>query len=183
MRVSGILGCYSAKSKFLFLGIIVLFALNCAKVAPPVPLQSDYSEPGRPTVPVVAVTGNIIDNRDSVGVQKFDESSWIDLHFKGEIDSTSGGVKVFDAFGKEIPFEKEWDISEETSLLVLKPKERLDYNSIYILKLSGTEMRKITGGYLDIDEDGKEREAVDDEMVLPFVTFKNDKSKGDWQGV
>jgi len=168
---------------FLFMGIIVLCALECAKVAPPVPLKSGYSEPGKTPVPVVVVTGNIIENRDSVGVQKFDESSRINLHFKGEIDSASGGVKVFDVFGNEISFEKEWDVSEETSLLVLKPEERLNYNSVYILKVSGTEMRKIRGGYLDLDEDGKEREAVDDEMVLSFVTFKNDNSKGDWQGI
>jgi hypothetical protein len=172
-----------SKKKFLFLVIIVLSAFECAKVAPPVPLKSDYSKSGKPAVPVVAVTGTVVENRDSVGVQKFDESSWINLHFKGEIDSSSGGVKVFDAFGNEIPYEKEWDISEETTLLVLKPSERLDYNSVYILKLSGKEMRKIKGGYLDIDEDGKEREAVDDEMVLPFVTFKNDNSKGDWEGL
>lgn len=168
---------------FLFRGVILLFVLECAKIAPPTPLSSNYSEPGRPVVPVVAVTGNVIENSDSVGVQKFDESSWISLHFKGEIDSTSGGVEVFDAAGKEISYEKEWDISEEATLLVLKPGERLDYNSAYILKVSGKEMRKINGGYLDIDEDGKEREALDDEMVLPFVTFKNDNSKGDWTGI
>ena len=171
------------EKKFLFRGVILLFALGCAKIAPPVPLSSDYSEPGRPVVPVIAVTGNVIKSSDSVGVQKFDESSWINLHFKGEIDSSSGGVKVFDAAGEEIPYEKEWEISEETTMLVLKPFERLDYNSLYILKVSGNEMREIKGGYLDIDEDGKEREALDDEMVLPFVTFKNDNSKGDWTGI
>ena len=168
---------------FLFRGIILLFALGCAKIAPPVPLSSDYSEPGKPVVPVIAVTGSVIKSSDSVGVQKFDESSWINLHFKGEIDSTSGGIKVFDASGEEIPYEKEWEVSEETTMLVLKPVERLDYNSVYILKVSGKEMRKIKGGYLDIDEDGKEREPLDDEMVLPFVTFKNDNSKGDWTGI
>jgi len=168
---------------FLFIGIIVLFAFECAKIAPPIPLKSGYSEPGTPAVPVVAVTGNLIENPDSVGVQKFDESSWINLHFKGEIDSTSGGVKVFDSFGNEIPYEKEWDISEEATMLILKPGERLNYNSIYILEVSGAEMRKLKGVYLDIDGDGKGGEAVDDGMVLPFVTFRNDNSKGDWEGI
>ncbi len=168
---------------FIFL-FLLFFVSDCAKIAPPTPLRADYSElERREVISNVSVSGTVVKKQDSVGVQKFDEASWINLQFEVEIDTTSGGVKVIDAAGREIPFTREWNVSPEVTKLVLKPAERLNYNTVYALKISGIEIYKLNGEYADINRNGVGGELGDDDFVFPFVTFKNDNSKGDWQGV
>lgn len=161
--------------------ILVFFLGDCAKIAAPSPLREDYTETGEEIVSNISISGTIIENRDSVGVQKFDKASWINVEFKGEIDTTSGGIRVMNVAGKEIPFIREWDISTEKTKLVLKPLERLNYNTVYMLKISGAEIYELKGEHLDINRNGVGGEAIADDFVFPFVTFKNDNSKGDWQ--
>ncbi len=173
----------NADKVFIFL-FLLLFVSSCAKIAPPTPLRADYSELERgEVVSNISLSGTVVKKQDSVGVQKFDEASWINLQFKGEIDTTSGGVKVIDTAGREVPFTREWDVSPEVTKLVLKPTERLNYNTVYALKMSGIEIYKLNGEYADINRNGVGGELIDDDFVFPFVTFKNNNSKGDWQGV
>lgn len=168
---------------FIFL-FLLLFVSSCAKIAPPTPLRADYSELERgEVISNVSVSGTVVKKQDSVGVQKFDEASWINLQFKGEIDTTSTGVKVIDAAGREIPYTREWDVSPEVTKLVLKPTERLNYNTVYALKISGIGMYMLNGEHVDINRNGVPGELRDDDFIYPFVTFKNDNSKGDWQDV
>ncbi len=165
---------------FLFLCIFVFFVLDCAKIGPPVPLRKDYTEAEEKEIPSVLIYGTIVENQDSVGVQKYDEASWINLQFMGEIDTTSRGIRVIDVAGNEVPFIREWDVYEDRTFLVLKPGERLDYNTVYVLNIYGTEVYKLDGGYVDFDVDGVGGEAVDDDFVFSFVTLKSDNSKGEW---
>ncbi len=167
----------------LFFCFLVFLIGDCAKIAPPVPLRGDYPGSQAEAIPLFLISGTVISNRDSVGVQKYDESSWVGLQFKGEIDTTSVGVKVIDKNGNRIPFVSEWSVSKDKTALVLKPSERLNYNTCYILKVSGTEIRKLNGEYVDFDEDGITGEVIDDDFVFPFVTVKADDSKGDWSGI
>jgi hypothetical protein len=168
---------------FLFFGVTVFFFSGCAKIAPPSPLKEDYSETGKMIVPAILITGTAVENRDSVGVQKFDKASWINLKFKGEIDTTSRGVKVFNIGGEEVPYVREWNVFSDRTELTLKPEERLNYNTIYMLKISGVEIYKLKGEYVDVNRNGVVGEAVDDDVVFPFVTFKNDNSAGNWDGI
>jgi hypothetical protein len=169
--------------KLLLSLVAIVFLLDCAKIAPPVPLGGRQGIPGAETVPPFLARGSIIDNRDSVGVQKYDESSWIGLQFKGEIDTTSKGIKIFDSKGNKVNYAGEWKIADDRTGLILKPAERLDYNNIYFLKISGTEIRKLNGNYVDLNGDGKSGEALADGLVFPFVTFKADNSPGDWLSI
>jgi hypothetical protein len=168
---------------FLFFGVTVFFFSGCAKIAPPSPLREDYAGVGEIGVSTISISGTIVEKRDSVGVQKYDEASWINLQFRGEIDTTSQGVRIFNIAGEEIPFTREWNVSSDVSELILKPEERLNYNTIYMLKISGLEMYHLKGKYVDIDGDRIGGEVVDDDFVFPFSTFKTDNSKGDWQGI
>jgi len=178
-------GYYPVKKKllFLFFSIFVFFVANCAKIGPPVPLRKDYTGAEEKVIPPVLVYGTVVENRDSVGVQKYDEASWINLQFKDEIDTTSLGIKVIDVTGNEIQFVREWDVYEDRTFLVLKPKERLNYNTVCVLNISGAEVYKLKGKYVDFDGDGVGGEAIDDDLIFPFVTFKTDNSKGDWSSV
>ncbi len=170
-------------AQIIFLFCFVWFSLfSCAKIAAPSPLREDYSERGEMGISTISISGTIVENRDSVGVQKYDEASWINLQFKGEIDTTSRGVRVFNNAGEEVSFTREWNVSPEVTELILKPFERLNYNTFYMLKISGAEMYQLTGKYVDIDGDGIAGEAIDDDFIFLFVTFKTDNSKGDWQG-
>jgi hypothetical protein len=174
---------FEKKIILLFFCFLEFIIVNCAKIAPPVPLRGDYSAPGEEVIPLFLISGNIISNRDSVGVQKYDESSWISLQFKGEIDTTSIGIKVIDINGNKIPFIREWSVYKDITILVLKPLERLSYNTGYILKVSGTEIYRVNGKYVDFDGDKIAGEVIDDDFVFPFVTVKTDDSKGDWSFV
>ncbi|MBN1694088.1 hypothetical protein JW879_01650 [candidate division WOR-3 bacterium] len=171
-----------AQINFLFYFALFSF-FSCAKIAPPSPLREGYSETGEMIVPAILITGTAVENRDSVGVQKYDKTSWINLKFKGEIDTTSRGVKVFNIGGEEVPYVREWNVSSDRTELILKPEERLNYNTVYMLKISGIEVYKLKGEYLDVNRNGVVGEAVDDDVVFPFFTFKNDNSKGSWQGI
>jgi hypothetical protein len=168
---------------FLFFCMSLLLVFNCAKIASPSPLRTDYREMGGTGTSTILISGNIVENRDSVGVQKYDEASWINVQFRGEIDTTSRGVRVINVAGREVPFTREWDVSPDVTELILKPKERLNYNTIYILKISGMEMYYLKGKHVDSDGDGVAGEVVDDDFVFPFVTFKTDNSVGNWQGI
>jgi hypothetical protein len=169
---------------FLFFCMSLSLVFSCAKIAPPTPLRAEYAELERgEIVSNISVSGTVVKKQDSVGVQKFDETSWINLQFKGEIDTTSTGVKVIDAAGREVPFTREWDVSPEVTGLVLKPAERLNYNTVYLLKISGIGIYKLNGQYADINRNGVPGELIDDDFIFPFVTFKNDNSKGDWRGI
>lgn len=165
---------------FLFLCVAVFIVSGCAKIADPLPLREDYLEAAREALANIAA---IVKCRDSVGVQKFDEVSWFTLPFRGEVDTSSGGIRVFNTMGKEVPFIKEWDFSDNETVLVLKPAERLNYNTTYILNVSGAEMYDLKGERLDINRDGIRGEVLADNFVFSFVTFQSDNSKGDWQGV
>jgi hypothetical protein len=171
---------FEKKITLFFFCFLVFFIGDCARIAPPVPLRGDYLAPGEEVIPSFLISGTFISNRDSVGVQKYDESSWIDLQFKGEIDTNSTGIRGIDMKGKEIPFIREWNVSKDRTTLVLKPRERLSYNTCYILKISGTEVYKLNGEYVDFDGDGITGEVIDDDFIFPFVTVKADNSKGDW---
>lgn len=170
------------EEKFLCLlfSFLILFIVGCAKIGPPIPLKEEYEISVEEAIPPLLIYGKILENKDSVGVQKYDESSWINLQFKGEIDTTSSGIKVIDISGKSLQFIREWDVYKDKTLLVLKPSERLDYNMIYLLKITGAGIHKLEGEYVDLDNDGLEGEAIEDDFVFPFVTFKADNSKGDW---
>jgi transcription elongation factor Elf1 len=174
---------FEKKFILLFFCFLIFLIGNCANIVPPVPLREGYSAPGEEVIPSLLVSGNIISNRDSVGVQKYDESSWISLQFKGEIDTTSIGIKVVDINGNRIPFIREWDTSKDKTKLILKPLDRLSYNTGYILKTSGTEIYKLNGEYFDLNGDKIVGEVIDDDFVFPFVTVKTDNSKGDWSFV
>jgi hypothetical protein len=182
MKIFKTLRFYPFKKNFIFLlfGTAVFFFFGCAKVADPLPLREDYSGAAGGAV---SGPGAIVRNRDSVGVQKFDEASWFSLPFMDEIDTSSGGIRVFNAIGEEVPFIKEWDVSDNKTVLILKPGERLSYNTVYILNLSGAEMYNLKGEHLDLDRNGVRGEVLADNFVFPFVTFKSDNSPGDWQGV
>jgi hypothetical protein len=171
-----------AQIMFLFF-IAGFFLSDCAVVAPPLPLREDYPGSQAEAIPPFLIRGTVISSRDSVGVQKYDESSWISLQFKGEIDTTSTGIRVIDMKGKEIPFISEWTVFKDKTALVLKPSERLNYNTCYILKFSGTEIHKLNGESVDFDGDGITGEVIDDDLVFPFVTVKADNSKVDWSGI
>ena len=84
-------------------GVAVFLIIGCAKIADPSPLREDYLEASREALSNIAA---IVKNRDSVGVQKFDEVSWFYLPFRGEVDTTSGGIRVFNTIGREVPFVK-----------------------------------------------------------------------------
>lgn len=185
MKASVISNSCSVKNKslILFLGLAVFFVTDCAKIAAPSPLRADYTETGEEITSNISVSGTIIENRDSVGVQKFDEASWIKLQFRGEIDTTSEGISVMDIAGEEVSYIREWDVSEDVTELVLKPQERLNYNSIYILKISGVDMYNLKGEHVDINRNGIRGELRDDDFVFAFVTFKSDNSNGDWHDI
>jgi len=169
--------------KLLLSLVAIVFLLDCAKIAPPVPLGGRQGMPGAETVPPFLTRGSIVDNRDSVGVQKYDESSWIGLQFKGEVDTTSKGIKIFDSKGNEVNYAREWKLADGKTALILKPAERLDYNNVYVLKISGAEIQKLNGDYVDLNGDGKGGEALADGLVYPFVTFKADNSSGEWSSI
>ena len=163
--------------------LTILFVSSCAKIAPPSPLRADYAGVGEMGVSTISISGTIVEKRDSVGVQKYDEASWINLQFRGEIDTTSRGVRVLNIGGEEVPFTREWNVSSDVTKLILKPKERLNYNTVYMLKISGMEMYTLKGKYVDIDGDRIAGEVADDDFIFPFATFKNDNSNGNWQGI
>lgn len=163
--------------------VIIIFTLTCAKVGPPVPLGESYEALGEKVTPPVLTYGAIAENSDSIGVQKYDESSWIKLQFKGEIDTSSGGIKVVDINGNKVDFIKEWDVFKDKTYLVLKPAERLDYNTVYILQISGSKVLKAEGDHTDFNGNGVYGEVIADDFVFPFVTFKSDNSSGDWSGI
>jgi hypothetical protein len=169
--------------KLFCFSILVFFLSGCAKIADPSPLRADYAEPGETVIPPILITGTVVEKRDSVGVQKYDEASWINLQFKGEIDTTSRGFRVFNIAGEEVSFTRKWDVSPRVTELILKPGERLNYNTVYMLKVSGTEIYKLKGEYVDINNNGVLGEAVADGFVFPFVTFKTDNSRGEWKGI
>jgi len=174
---------YNIYKRKLFLSIIMVFSICCAKIAPPVPLNESYEKLGEEATPPVFTYGSIAENRDSVGVQKYDKAAWINLQFKGEIDTASGGIKVIDVKGDEVDFIKEWNVSKDGTYLVLKPAERLDYNTIYVLQISGTKVREVKGDYVDFNQDGVAGQTIADDFIFPFVTFKADNSSGDWSTI
>jgi hypothetical protein len=174
---------YNINKIKLFPSVIIVFALTCAKVGPPVPLSESYEALGEKVTPSVLTYGPVAENNDSIGVQKYDEASWIKLQFKGEIDTSSGGIGVLDAGGNKIDFIKEWDVFKDKTYLVLKPAERLEYNTIYILQISGSKVRKAEGNHTDFNGNGVSGEVIADDFVFPFVTFKSDNSSGDWSGM
>lgn len=167
--------------KLFFFSVIILLTLNCAKVAPPVPL----SRGGRMALEgeerlFLVVSGTINKHPDSVGVQRYNKGSWINLQFREEIDTTSAGIKLISLNGSENPFIKEWNFSEGKTELILKPGERLNYNTVYMLKISGAEGYNLMGKHLDLDRDGVAGEPVEDDLIRPFVTLKVDGSRGEW---
>lgn len=168
---------------FFCFSILVFFLGGCAKIADPSPLREGYSERGEIVIPVILITGTVIENRDSVGVQRYDKASWVNIQFRGEIDTTSRGIRVMNIAGEEVPFAREWDVSPEVTELILKPGERLNYNNVYMLKVSGAEMYKLNGEHLDINGNGVVGEVLEDDFVFPFVTFKTDNSRGEWKDV
>ncbi len=174
---------YNIYKRKLFLSIIMVFFICCAKIAPPVPLSESYEKLREEATPPVLTYGSIAENRDSVGVQKYDKASWIKLQFRGEIDTTSGGIKIIDIEGDEVDFIKEWNVSKDRTYLVLKPAERLDYNTIYVLQISGTKVREVKGDYVDFNRDGVAGQTIVDDFIFPFVTFKADNSSGDWSTI
>jgi hypothetical protein len=161
----------------------MVFLVFCAKIGPPVPLGDSYEALGEKATPPVLTYGPIAEDSDSIGVQKYDEASWIKLQFKGEIDTSSGGIEVLDIRGNKVDFIKEWDVFKDKTYLVLKPAERLDYNTIYVLQISGAKIRKLKGGYVDFNDNGVPGEVIRDDFVFPFVTFKADNSAGDWSDI
>jgi len=171
---------FNTYKRKLFLSIGMVFFICCAKIAPPVPLSESYEKLGEEATPPVLTYGSIAKNRDSVGVQKYDKASWINLQFKGEIDTTSEGIKIIDIEGDEVDFIKEWNVFKDKTYLVLKPAERLDFNTIYILQISGASVREVKGDYVDFNKNGKNGEAIADDFIFPFVTFNADNSSGDW---
>jgi hypothetical protein len=166
---------------FLFFLVAVFLVSGCAKIGDPSPLSTDYYGALGDAVSSLSVSGAVVKNRDSVGVQKFDESSWIRLPFMEEVDTSSGGIRVFNVVGEEVPFMKEWVFSGDGTILIMKPGERLNYNTVYILNVSGAEMYDLKGRHLDLNRDGVRGEVLADNFVFPFVTFKSDNSKGDWK--
>jgi hypothetical protein len=174
---------YVTFKRKLFLCIVMVFLVFCAKIGPPVPLSESYDALGEEVTPPVLTYGPIAENSDSIGVQKYDEASWIKLQFKGEIDTSSGGIEVLDTRGDKVDFIKEWDVFKDKTYLVLKPVERLDYNTIYVLQISGSKIRKLKGSYVDLNGDGVTGEVIKDDFVFPFVTFRADNSAGDWSGI
>ena len=164
----------------LFPSVIMILLIYCAKIGPPVPLNESYEKLAEKATPPVFAYGSIAENRDSIGVQKYDESSWINLQFKGEIDTFSGGIEVFDFKGEEVNYVKEWEVTKDKTYLFLKPSERLNYNTVYVLRISGSKLREVKGGYLDLNGNGKAGEFIVDDFVFPFVTFQADNSSGDW---
>ncbi len=171
---------FNTYKRKLFLSIGMVFFICCAKIVPPVPLSESYEKLGEEATPPVLTYGSIAKNRDSVGVQKYDKASWINLQFKGEIDTTSEGIKIIDIEGDEVDFIKEWNVFKDKTYLVLKPAERLDFNTIYILQISGASVREVKGDYVDFNKNGKNGEAIADDFIFPFVTFNADNSSGDW---
>ncbi|MEO0293062.1 MAG: hypothetical protein ABIN61_02430 [candidate division WOR-3 bacterium] len=166
-------------------GLILIFeilflSLGCAKIAPPIPLKmGEEVVLERTYIPLPF--GVITKNQDSVGVYKYDEASWLKLKFKEEIDTiNTTGIKILDFNGEEVPFSQEWVMFEDSSYLILKPKERLSYNAIYVLKIIGSEVFNIKGEYIDVDKDGIKGEPLDDNFAFPFLTVKKDNSKGEW---
>ncbi len=171
---------FEKKLIYLLIGFLILFVASCARIGPPVPLKEEYGVSGENVIPPLLIYGEILEKRDSVGVQKYDKSSWIGLQFRGEIDTTSTGMRIIDLNGNKIPYIREWDVSKDKTRLVLKPRDRLSNNMGYLLRISGTEIYKLNGEYFDFDGDKVAGEPIDDDFVFPFVTVKADASKGEW---
>ncbi len=129
----------------------------------------------------VTISFGSISSQDSVGVNPADPGSWIYLGFNEVIDTlNTSGIRISTTTsGTYVPITLEWNISGGETDLNVRPQGTYEYNTTYILRITGSEIIDIYGNTLDIDGDGKEGEAPDDNLIIPFQTFRSDSTAGD----
>ena len=180
------------KKLLLISAVIALLIVGCANkdINPLSPATSITGADGNPVEfdPWNDITGQLMEEADSVGVDPEDEASWIYIHFEDVMDITSTGVKVEEADGDPVAYTMEWTVSGGQTDLLLKPEDNLDYNTTYYLRIIGAELSDIRGNLLDqdfdwfwwvFDPDGVGGETPDDDFGYAFATFKSDGSDGD----
>ncbi len=159
----------------LILALIIISCVN-KDTNPFAPRRADIASEGNPVQISFALTPTL----DSVGVEPSDTASWGYILFNDVIDtSATTGITVETTGGSNVPLALEWNISGGLTDLILKPQSAYDFNTTYILRIIGAGVIDIAGNALDIDGDNKKGEAVDDDIILPFRTFKSDSTVGD----
>jgi hypothetical protein len=168
------------KALILFL-IVSLIVISCTEkdTSPLGPTTTDVST--SEDNPVEISFGQSLTAQDSVAVNPNDPGSWIYLRFNDIIDtSNTTGIRISTTTeGTYVPITLEWDVSGGETDLNIKPQGNFQFNTTYVLRITGNEVVDVYGNTLDLDGDGKEGEAPDDNLIIPFQTFRSDSTVGD----
>ncbi len=169
------------KKAILISTVVALILTGCANqgINPLSPDTEVLGSIGNP-IHLVDISGTPIGDRDSVTVYPDKEEGWIYIHFDGVVDTLTKGILVEKTDGIKVPYNKEWKVSGGKTDLTLKPRDTLDYNTTYILKIITSKVSDINGNLLDRDGDGVGGESPDDYYIYGFTTFKLNGSHGDY---
>jgi hypothetical protein len=119
-------------------------------------------------------------NKDSVSIYPDMKNSWLYIDFVGEIDTSTAGIIIERFDGLEAPYYKRWSIKGRKTELTLKPKDTLEYNTTYLLRVISNKVFDINNNLIDRDGDGVGGEFRDDDYFYTFTTLNSDGASGDY---